>query len=558
MNYGRFFVMDNGASRLDKGIVVFNYRGLKDISVEDAVRTPTYPIYLTISEERISFWAHYYYHGEHLHHEILSLPLSANLEIKDGLSEALSQTYDTLFPINTPDTSDYLGPLVTDAFVRKEALRFPSYWRLPVFGIVKNDHAIDAVDLNRKFMRKLILDFIFDLEHTRIFQNCPCYEYISYKLKENYVFNALANKAMFYYQRYLINKRGLTGKNDDERNRLLLYADHLQRSESQWAKSITNGKSDEAFSMSNGWFEDPEKELNAVYANRSSIEDRVYRWMRERDYASKMAIRRMYNHSSKWYIRRYSLLSAFFPRVPHAADYRPSCYSICLVVFTLFFCCFILADSFLEDYVRFRGFPEWAYLLNWGNLTAISAIMITPYALQLLPSKQVRSRISPVVHFWGIHLFFPRLLIAIAAGWITIFFGANLLNSASQEYPSAAETQSQLIGIKRITGDGLRLGVLLALLLGCVVLFIYHQIRKINPYTKIKKRLKRTFFFGCIALIYSYLIGKLIHFLFWNESVYAFMQTPLPIDYFLYALFAMFIGVFIQLTFEEKPMTESL
>jgi hypothetical protein len=41
-----------------------------------------------------------------------------------------------------------------------------------------------------RFIRKLILDFMFDLELTKVFQTSPHYEHISVKLKENY-FSAL-------------------------------------------------------------------------------------------------------------------------------------------------------------------------------------------------------------------------------------------------------------------------------------------------------------------------------------------------------------------------------
>jgi len=71
--------------------------------------------------------------------------------------------------------------------------------------------------------------------------------------------------------------------------------------------------------------------------------------------------------------------------------------------------------------------------------------------------------------------------------------------------------------------------------------------------------LAETIISGGIAFIYSYLIGKLIDsvFQFKTDAHLVFLGEPLPKDFFLYTLFAMFIGVFIQLTFEEKPMTES-
>lgn len=55
---------------------------------------------------------------------------------------------------------------------------------------------------NHHFVRKLFLDFLFDLEHSDVFENIALYDDIYIKLHKNFLFNAIANKAEYYYQRY--------------------------------------------------------------------------------------------------------------------------------------------------------------------------------------------------------------------------------------------------------------------------------------------------------------------------------------------------------------------
>ncbi len=93
MNYGRFFELDFESSRLQEGVAVFNYRWLVDNS--DLKGTPRYPIYLTFTSEAIIFNLHYLdskQEDNHYHNPIIELFLSPNMEISDGLTEALNET----------------------------------------------------------------------------------------------------------------------------------------------------------------------------------------------------------------------------------------------------------------------------------------------------------------------------------------------------------------------------------------------------------------------------------------------------------------------------------
>jgi hypothetical protein len=246
MNYGKFFKLDKEKSDLSRGITCYDYIWLRDN--EDNKDSQEFPIYVTINKDSIDFHAHYhdYYKikderkHKHSHNTILSLPLSANLDVKDGLTGALVEGYKTNFPRYDKEGSSYLWELHWKTLWRNRNWEKSdaSYFELNVFvepkeknwkklieeikDFEKKDNKEDEdayinkereqADPNRgknskkinRFIRKLILDFLFDLEHTKVFQTSPHYEHISIKLKENFFFSALVAKANFYYWREIL------------------------------------------------------------------------------------------------------------------------------------------------------------------------------------------------------------------------------------------------------------------------------------------------------------------------------------------------------------------
>jgi len=133
MNYGRFFGLNNEKSDLSRGIAIYDYLWLEDKEASDALSK--YPVYLTITREALDFRVHYHHDdntGEqhihrHLHNVILSLPLSPNLDVKDGLTGALVEGYSTNFPIydNGRGNSNYmylmLANRIKEAIDKKES-----------------------------------------------------------------------------------------------------------------------------------------------------------------------------------------------------------------------------------------------------------------------------------------------------------------------------------------------------------------------------------------------------------------------------------------------------
>jgi len=287
MNYGNFFRLDNEKSNLSCGITCYDYIWLRDN--EDSKGSAEFPIYVTIGKDSIDFHSHYHdynkdcdYIHKHLHNTILSLPLSANIEIKDGLTGALIEGWRTNYPryeeypLDKEEGNNYLYKKIKYAIQNNKNDGF-SYAGLPIFNelsqkrniiedakrkIQKKEKNGEHYDFS-KFIRKLILDFLFDLEHTKVFQTSPHYEHISVKLKENYFFSALAAKANFYYWREVLIQEK---KNRRKEKTLSVYVEYYLNAEREWTKSIRSPKAPTNFNdFKDRWFEDPEVEMDRVY-----------------------------------------------------------------------------------------------------------------------------------------------------------------------------------------------------------------------------------------------------------------------------------------------------
>ena len=106
------------------------------------------------------------------------------------------------------------------------------------------------------FLRKLMLDFMFDLKHSDVFQNSAYYQQMYSGLMSDFYFSALMHKCEYYYYRELItdeiskigkeekaekpeNKETKTKKHEERVSRLrCLYAQELYKAEELWIKDI--------------------------------------------------------------------------------------------------------------------------------------------------------------------------------------------------------------------------------------------------------------------------------------------------------------------------------
>lgn len=222
----------------------------------------------------------------HMEEIILELPFTDT--VGRSLSDTIRDIYDTQFPLIQRDNgkdSDlsskekssggrYLEKLIRTRYLEEkvdevkdvnshfyESLRkisdgTASYSTLWLMGLVKGDkNGVRYRRTDKKgnvigFLRKLLLDFMFDLKHSDVFQNSACYQKMYSGLMSNFYFSALMHKCEYYYYRELTRSaiKGCRLENKKERERVItLYAEELFRAESNWVQDIMSPLAEQYF-----------------------------------------------------------------------------------------------------------------------------------------------------------------------------------------------------------------------------------------------------------------------------------------------------------------------
>jgi hypothetical protein len=247
----------------------------------------------------------------HMGEIILELPFLTNTA--SNLSDTIKEIYFTTFPqVINAETSlggRFLEILINKRFPRSkdwsdiellkkngnlESIQYgilrevaddsPSFSSLWLMDLLKeeriNEVIIKRIDLYDKkdgrivgFLRKLLLDFMFDLKHSDVFKNSAYYQKMYSGLMSNFFFSALMHKCEYYYYRQLISDKLIS--NFDRDAVVTLYAEELSRAEDLWVKDIMSPQSEEHFYFKNGkkdqesiiwptWFADPEEEMRRI------------------------------------------------------------------------------------------------------------------------------------------------------------------------------------------------------------------------------------------------------------------------------------------------------
>ncbi len=134
---------------------------------------------------------------------------------------------------------------------KPSAVSYSTLWLMDLYkgnGFDLYDDTSKGSEQVTKFLRKLLLDFMFDLKHSTVFCTSPNYDRMYNGLMSNYYFSALMHKCEFYYYRELTIRavdENLVKKTDDQL--VLLYAKELFNAEELWAADIRNPLSDKYF-----------------------------------------------------------------------------------------------------------------------------------------------------------------------------------------------------------------------------------------------------------------------------------------------------------------------
>lgn len=295
MNHGKFFSLDLAASRIEEGIAVFDYTDIYDANIAEGTSniTPRCPIFVTITSTSVKFILQYCvylknvdqtkdkqefvatidpddFNGDfairHMEEVLIELPITTTSGL--SLAATLKRLYSTPFPICLQTEKNYFLELVKNRYefgvghqyVLKRAddknesnLHYSvlSIWNLydKDFGYILFDNSYKY----NKVLRKLILDFFFDMMHSDVFKNSVHYDEMYSKFMADFFCSAIIRKSEFYYQRALVNQLNL--KPYEITNSISIYAENLEIAEQQWVKCIQALESDRHFEFQPKWFE---------------------------------------------------------------------------------------------------------------------------------------------------------------------------------------------------------------------------------------------------------------------------------------------------------------
>lgn len=297
MNYGKYFRLNQNISKIEEGVAIFDYIDLPAYfeSSGDNLMSPKYPISVSITENNIIFRVHYSAYKtdestylykieegfkdrqsdlKHMEEVFLKLPY-----INDGVEElyqTIKDIYNTRYPLMIDKHTTLIYELIGERYKGKDGgslikndlykkLRESldgdsSYSTLWLMDIVENvNEGKKIINLYgkdeqkvivTKFLRKLLLDFMFDLKHSDVFQTSKYYQVMYSGLMSNFYFSAIMHKCEYYFYRGLIRemiRKKVSDEKTIKRHICKLYAEELFKAEELWIHDIMSPLAEKYF-----------------------------------------------------------------------------------------------------------------------------------------------------------------------------------------------------------------------------------------------------------------------------------------------------------------------
>ena len=299
MYYGRYFRLDTDVANIEKGVAVFRY--CPDGKTNCGV-------YATFSDDEIVFHFNARVDDTINNATILHIPMDDNIEhsFADTVTKAFHSKIDigdvTAQPQENPHLSYYSTfPFATNSKSAKNGKKRRSMRKMDITSPASDQFPV----------RKLILDFLFDLKETRIFEMSPHYRDLTEKLRDNFFARCLIAKARYKYQRAFyegtVKESRLTSSTHERKtrkNKRQFYGELLFQAEKEWADCIRDPRSDQTFHDEyHGWFDDSETEMRSIYLPHLPIalNDGVTRKLKN-DHDK---------NTSSWFVTRHAALTAW-------------------------------------------------------------------------------------------------------------------------------------------------------------------------------------------------------------------------------------------------------
>jgi hypothetical protein len=210
--------------------------------------------------------------------------------------------------------------------------------------------------------KELILDFLFDVYHSNVFDNSPSFNNIKHLLKNVPILQAITHKAEFYFQINIYSNVGIHNFNHN------FYTKELITAQNHWLETIQKEGNDNIIKDSNKWFNDVETETGEVFKhkkkklpnyikteeNKEEKQHLIIRYNKNYKKGYKETTKKNKKKSSRWLIQRSNILKAW--ETTFDCNYK------CAAAVSIF----ILVNVLL--YVLFGGvetFTAWTVILSY-------------------------------------------------------------------------------------------------------------------------------------------------------------------------------------------------
>lgn len=367
------------------------------------------------------------------------------------------QLYDELRKV-MDDTASYSGLWLMDLY---------KGGRVDLYKKITDENSGKSKEIIIGFLRKLLLDFMFDLKHSDVFQNSASYQKMYSGLMSDFYFSALIHKCEYYYNRDLITLKTdeITKETDEdifeeEKKRIVgLYANNLYKAEELWTQDIMNPNAEKYFEYNNSkktpsidknksikqfldrvfvncymvednrflkrgsWFAEPEEEMRRVCFPMDEITENgklvkqhicntntlvAYLKMKsDKDVPHEIVSFSEKNREiiSRWFLRRYDFNDVCHLHLSRWAN---------LLTFSWFFfliLLFIISNTAVEYCIKI--IDSYPYLPMWNGLSFLTCIAIVIIILRCQYKKHTVDMLSTHVRQSSQRIFNFTLLLAV-------------------------------------------------------------------------------------------------------------------------------------------------
>lgn len=499
MSNGRYFELDKESKSLDSKMVVFNYLRCKNTKTYDEGERiqPEYPIYAVFMKDGVRFYLHTSEHSDnntisHYSGCILFMPLSLDNDFHCEMTAILNGALDTNININSniSENHDVNG---FDKAIFKKKNSISKEYKTSEKGISKG---------------QLILDFMFDMEHSSVFKNSTMYDKVYSRFHEHHLYNAINTKAEYKFWQKECRK-----KETD-----IFSMEMFSRIERKWIEVITNNKSEYLFHESS-WFEDVIDEMNVIYESDKSCLDLCEKIKKSKDTEKiKNKVKVTSEISRDWYMSKYRPDGVL--RIRYGEYFSCVLWGICIPI--------VLLALFFVFYPHFMK-----TISDTTKGLILVCLLIFPILQYMIPKLCVKRHLF---RFKSIPvIIFPRLWAGICAGWMTVGLSDIVLDSY----------------VKYSFGASLVIFIV-------VLSFVMLSVNNILTFSKKRTKIIISLFLTSVSLIYSVSSGYILFKLYEGKLVDCFNPIHCVCDaktLLLFSSLSMFVGVFINMLSHNKSIS---